>query len=176
MATLTTPSMPMASAEFRAQIIEITDAFCLKHLDVGYAQLCRDVVGKLARKRPCPLLRGDLRIWASGVLYAMASTNFLFDPAQPLHLGAQQLAELLDVKKTTMANKGGMVRDLLKIGMMDPEFTHPDLLKDNPLVWTLFIDGLPVDVRRMPLQFQRKAFDMGLIPYVPGEDTGSGTD
>lgn len=62
-----------------------------------------------------------------------------------------QLAELQDVKKTTMANKGGMVRDLLKIGMMDPEFTHPDLLKDNPLVWTRFLDGLPVDVRRMPL-------------------------
>ncbi len=43
----------------------MTDAVCLEHLDIEYADLCRRVVGKLGRKRPSPLLRGDLRIWAS---------------------------------------------------------------------------------------------------------------
>ena len=161
--------MPKDVQETGATVIGITDEFCLQHLDVDYAQLCRDVVGKLARKRPSPLLRGDLRIWASGVIYAMASQNFLFDQSQPMHLSAQQLGELLGVKKTTMGNKGTMVRNLLKIGVFDPEFTHPDLMDDNPLAWTLLIDGLPVDVRLLPVEFQRQAFDMGLIPYVPGE-------
>ena len=128
------------------------------------------MVGKLARKRPSPLLRGDLRIWAGGVIYAVASNNFLFDPAQPMHLSVQQLGDLLGVKKTTMGNKGTMVRNLLKIGMMDPEFTHPDLLKDSPLVWMLLVDGMPMDARMLPVEFQRQAFDMGLIPYVPGEE------
>ena len=63
-----------------------------------------------------------------------------------------------------------MVRNLLKIGMMDPEYTHPDLMKDNPRAWTLLIDGLPVDVRLLPVEFQRQAFDMGPIPYVLAEE------
>ena len=69
-----------------------------------------------------------------------------------------------------MGNKGNMVRNLLKIGMMDPECTHPDLMKDNPRAWMLLIDGLPVDVRLLPVEFQRLAFDMGPIPYVLAEE------
>ncbi|KAA0973180.1 hypothetical protein FQ154_19465 [Paeniglutamicibacter gangotriensis] len=100
------------------------------------------MVGKLARKRPTSLLRGDLRIWASGVIYALASQNLLFDKTQPMHLGAEHLGELLGVKKTPMGDKGNIVRNLLKIGVMDPEFTHSDLVRDNPLTWMLLIDGL----------------------------------
>nr|WP_245348324.1 DUF6398 domain-containing protein [Paeniglutamicibacter psychrophenolicus] len=168
------PKMPKEVQEKGNTVIGITDEFCLTHLDDKYAQLCRNVVGKLARKRPSPLLRGDLRIWASGVIYALAAQNFLFDKSQPMHLGAEQLAELLGVKKTTMGNKGTIVRNLLKIGIFDPEFTHPDLLKDNPLTWMLLIDGLAVDVRQLPVEIQRKAFDMGLIPHVPGEEATDG--
>ena len=162
--------MPKDLHDTGTTVIGITDGFCLLHLDVKYAQLCRNVVGKLARKRPSPLLRGDLRIWASGVIYATASQNFLFDKSQPMHLSAQQLGELLGVKKTTMSNKGNIVRNLLKTRMMDPEFTHPDLVRDNPLTWMLLIDGLAVDVRGLPVEIQRRAFDLGLIPYVPGEE------
>ena len=174
MAELTDPKMPKDVQETGNTVIGITDEFCRQRLDAKYAQLCRNVVGKLARKRPSPLLRGDLRIWASGVIYALASQNFLFDKSQPMHLSAQQLGELLGVKKTTMGNKGNIVRSLLKIGMMDPEFTHPDLLKDNPLTWMLLVDGLAVDVRGLPVEFQRRAFDMGLIPYVPGDEATDG--
>jgi Domain of unknown function (DUF6398) len=45
------------------QILQITDAFCAQHLDGEYAALCRGLTGRLARKRPSPLARGDLRIW-----------------------------------------------------------------------------------------------------------------
>ena len=174
MAELTDPKMPKDVLEKGTTVIGITDDLCLKHLDAKYAQLCRYAVGKLARKRPSPLLRGDLRIWASGVIYALASQNFLFDKTQPMHLTAEQLGELLGVKKTTMCNKGTIVRNLLKIGVMDPEFTHPDLVGDNPLTWMLLIDGLAVDVRGLPVELQRQAFDMGLIPYVPGEEATDG--
>jgi hypothetical protein len=169
-AELIDPKMPKDVQEKGTTVIGITDEFCLLHLDAKYAQLCRNVVGKLARKRPSPLLRGDLRIWASGVIYAMASNNFLFDQSQPMHQSAQQLSDSLDVKKTTMGNKGTIVRNLLKIGMMDPDYTHPDLMKDNPLAWMLLIDGIAMDARMLPVEFQRKAFAMGLIPYVPGDE------
>ncbi len=38
----------------------------------------RKLVVKLARKRPSPLARGDLRIWAGAAIYAVGTVNFLF--------------------------------------------------------------------------------------------------
>ena len=48
------------------QIFTLTDPFCAEHLDAEYAELVRKLVAKLARKRPSPLARGNLRIWAAG--------------------------------------------------------------------------------------------------------------
>ncbi len=79
-------NVPHAVRPYADQVVAVTDAVCLEHLDIEYADLCRRVVGKLGRKRPSPLLRGDLRIWASGVVYAVGQLNFVFDPAQMMAL------------------------------------------------------------------------------------------
>ena len=93
------------------KVVTVTDAVCRAHLDMEYADRCRAVVGKLGRKRPSPLTRGDLRIWAAGVVYAVGQLNFVFDPSQSPHATADQLSEWLGVKKTTMANKARLIRD-----------------------------------------------------------------
>jgi hypothetical protein len=58
--------MPAAHGELRiptalrghvGEILAITDRVCLEHLDAEYAELCRRLVAKLARKRPSPLER-----------------------------------------------------------------------------------------------------------------------
>jgi hypothetical protein len=36
------------------------------------------------------------------------------------------------------------------------------------LAWLLEVDGLLVDIRHAPAQFQVRAFELGLIPFVPG--------
>jgi hypothetical protein len=53
------------------EITAITDEFCAEHLDDEYAQLCRRLSAKLARKRPSPLARGDRLIWAAGVVHVI---------------------------------------------------------------------------------------------------------
>src|SRR3954453_18672126 len=93
-----------------------------------YAGLCRRVVGKLGRKRPSPLTRGDLDIWAAGVVYAVGPPNFVFDPAQTLHATADQPSEWLGVKKTTMANKARLIGDTLSLSHLDEEFMRRDLV------------------------------------------------
>jgi len=75
--------------------VAATDAVCLEHLDEEDAGLCRKVVGKLGRKRPCPLTRGDLGIWAAGVVYVVGQLNFVVDPAQTPHASADQLSAFL---------------------------------------------------------------------------------
>lgn len=82
-------NVPHAMRPYADQTATVTNAVCREHLDPEYADLCRTVIGKLARKRPSPLVRGDLGIWAAGVLYVVAQQNFLFDPAQTPHANAR---------------------------------------------------------------------------------------
>lgn len=172
--TLEELKVPKGARAHAEKVIAVSDALCLAHLDEEYADLCRRMVGKLARKRPAPLFRGDLRIWGSGVVYAVGQVNFLFDSQQPLHLTADELGRLMGVKKTTMANKAKLIRDLLEVSHFDPEFSRREIIESNPLVWMLEVDGLPVDARWLPLELQIHAFERGLIPYVPGAESSDG--
>ncbi len=161
-------NVPHAVRPYADQVVAVTDAVCLEHLDIEYADLCRAVVGKLGRKRPSPLLRGDLRIWASGVVYAVGQLNFVFDPAQTPHATADQLSGWLGVKKTTMANKARSIRSTLKLSHADSEFMRRDLVDASPLTWLLEVNGMLVDIRHAPARLQVMAFELGLIPYLPG--------
>lgn len=146
----------------------MTDEVCEQHLDSEYAELCRRLLGRLARKRPSPLLRGDLRIWAAGVVYAVGQVNFISDPAQSPHASADQLSSWLEVKKSTMANKAAMIRDL-ELSHHDTEITRQQLIDSDPLTWLLEVDGVLVDARGLPPGLQRQAFQLGLIPYIAGQ-------
>jgi hypothetical protein len=145
-------------------ISTLTDAFCAERLDPEYAELCRRLVAKLARKRPSPLERGDLRIWAAAALYTVGSVNFLFDRSQPLHLSADELSELTGVPKSTMANKSKRIRDLLGLRPFDHEFCRRELLERSPLAWLVVVDGIVVDARWLPPELQAEARRRGLIP------------
>jgi hypothetical protein len=58
--------VPREVGPYADQVVAVTDAVCREHFDEEYADLCRALVGRLGRKRPSPLTRGDLRIWAAG--------------------------------------------------------------------------------------------------------------
>ena len=168
-------NVPHAVRPYVDQVVAVTDTVCRDHLDEEYADLCRAVVAKLGRKRPSPLVRGDLRIWAAGVVYVVGQLNFLFDPSQTPHASAEQLSEWLGVKKTTMGNKARLIRDTLKLSHFDTELTRRDLVESNPLTWLLEVDGMLLDIRTAPVHVQVQAFELGLIPYVPSRPFGVDT-
>jgi hypothetical protein len=149
----------------RAQaIIGITDAACSEHVDDEYGRLARTLVARLARNRPSPLARGDVRIWAAGAVYALGQINFLFDRSQTPHMTADELAEALGVVKTTMANKAGLINRTLGLGVFEPELTRVAVLEQHPLAWLVEVDGLIVDARSLPPELQDEARRRGLIP------------
>jgi hypothetical protein len=74
--------VPVAMRLRVAEILAVSDQVCAAHLDEEYAELCRVLVARLARKRPSPLARGDVRIWAAEAIYAVGQVNFLFDRSQ----------------------------------------------------------------------------------------------
>ena len=59
------------------EIAAITDRLCAEHLDAEYGALCRKAIARLARKRPSPLLRGEPRTWAAGIIYTIGMVNFV---------------------------------------------------------------------------------------------------
>ena len=158
--------IPSAMRDRAQEVLNITDCACHEHLDDEYAQIARLLVARLARKRPSPLARGDARIWAAGVLYAVGQINFLFDPTQTPHLTAKQLAERLGVVQTTMANKAGLINRMLDIGMFEPDLTREAMLVQHPMAWIVEVDGLLIDARTLPPELQDEARRRGLIPDV----------
>ncbi len=151
------------------EIAQATDAFSEAHLNTEYAQLCREVIATLARKRPSPLLAGKTPTWAAGIIHAVGVVNFLSDPSQSPHVPPRQIAESFGVSATTMQSKSKQIRDLLGMRQMSPEWTLPSQMGSNPLVWTLSVNGMLVDVRYAPRVIQEEAYRLGLIPYIPSE-------
>lgn len=149
--------IPVALRDRTGEILAITDEACLAHLDGEYAQLCRALVARVARKRPSPLVRGEPRIWAAGAIYAVGRVNFLFDRSQQPHLSADELADRLGVVKTTMANKAALITKTLDLGIFEPEITRTAMLEQHPLAWIVEVNGFLVDARTLPDDLQDEA-------------------
>ena len=70
-------------------VVALTDAFCHDHLNDEYRDLARAMTAALCRKRPSPLVSGQLRTWACGIIYALGQLNFLSDKASQPSIAVQ---------------------------------------------------------------------------------------
>jgi hypothetical protein len=75
----------------------------------------------------------------------------------------------MGVSEATGAAKAKAIRDLLKTHPLDPEWTLPSRMDQNPVAWMIQVDGLIVDARHLPREIQEEAYRKGLIPYIPGD-------
>src|SRR5271157_516687 len=157
-------------------IIAMTDAFCQEHLDAEYALLCRRLAEKLARKRPSPLTNGKPESWASGIVRVVGWVNFLGDPSQPHHMRMTDIDEGMGVSEATGSAKAKAIRDLLKTHPLDPEWTLPSRMEQNPMAWMIQVNGLIADARHLPRDIQEEAFRKGLIPSIPTDQINKSDD
>ena len=161
--------IPKAMQATYDEITALTDAVCQAHLNAEYADLAHKLCAALSRKRSSPLSRGRATTWAGAILYTLARVNFLFDPSQDPHMTAGKLCEAAGISQGTASTKASQIMDLLDIYQLHPDWTLSSLIDNNPLAWMIMVDGMIVDARHLPLEIQRMAYGMGLIPYVPGE-------
>jgi hypothetical protein len=157
------------TAEVLRVIISMIDPFCREHLNEEYAVLCRKLVEKLARKRPSPLLSGSPNTWASGIVRTVGWVNFLHDKSQTPYMRLSDIDACFGISESTGATKLAAIRKLLKIHPLDPNWTLPSRLEDNPMVWMLEVNGFVMDVRYAPREVQEMAFKKELIPYIPAD-------
>lgn len=71
----------------------------------------------------------------------------------------------IGVGESTGNAKSKVVRTLLGMYQLDPNWSLSSRLQNNPLVWMLSVNGLMVDVRSMSREVQEMAFekDISLI-------------
>lgn len=151
------------------EITRLTDAFSQEYLNDEYASLCHQLTATLCRKRPSPLNQGKAATWACGIVHALGMVNFLFDSSQTPHVSSSQIASSFGLSSSTMQAKSKHIRDLLGMHQMDPDWTLPSMVDQNPLVWMLNVNGFIMDVRHAPRTIQEEAFRKGLIPYIPAD-------
>ena len=165
----TSPQVPKEMQARFDDITQLTDAFSQAYLNDEYASLCRQLTATLCRKRPSPLSQGKTATWACGIIHALGTVNFLFDASQTPHVPASQIWSYFGLSSSTMQAKSRQIRDVLDMYQMDPDWTIPSMIDQNPLIWMLNVNGFIMDVRHAPREIQEEAFRKGLIPYIPAE-------
>jgi hypothetical protein len=148
------------------ELVSRTGAVCREHLNEEYAQLCRRSAAALCRKRPSPATRGRVGSWACGIAYAIGSVNFLRqEPDSACNDG--RAVWILWGEPATGAARAAEIRRIFKMHQMDPEWCLPSKLDDNPLAWSITVNGFPMDGRYAPREVQEEGLRLGLIPYLP---------
>ena len=161
--------VPKTMKEKFDRVVTMTDAFSKQHLNDEYAQLIRFAAAALCRKRPSPLASGTDKTWACGVTHALGMVNFLFDSSQDPYVSSKDLYQWFGVSASTGQAKSKLVRDILGMHQMDPDWCLLSLLDHKPLAWMITVNGLIVDARSLPHPIQEEAYAKGLIPYIPGD-------
>lgn len=160
--------VPKAYTDRFVDLVNLTDAFCNAHLNDEYKELCRKMAVAVCQKGS-PVLKGKPAGWAAGITYAIGRVNFLTDPSQSPHKKSEEIARGFGVSMATMQAKYRLIWEGLDLMQMDPGWSLPSRLDNNPLVWMLKVNGIIMDIRRAPRGAQVAAYEQGLIPYIPAD-------
>ena len=128
------PTPKDATAEALTAIVALIDIFCREHLSDEYADLCRRLAEKLARKRPSPLASGQSNNWACGIVRVIALFNYLGDKKLPRPLHVNTIDGAFGVRQATGQRVSASIRKLLKLGELNTDWVLPDRENQNPMV------------------------------------------
>ena len=100
---------------------------------------------------------------------AIGGVNFLHDKSQTPYMRSTDIDHYLGTSPSSGAAKLAAIRKVFKMHQLDPNWSLPSRLEDNPMVWMLQVNGFFMDIRDAPREAQEMAFHKGLIPYIPAD-------
>jgi hypothetical protein len=127
------------------ELKEMTSSFCIQFLDEEYKNLCNKLVDKMSRKRAVPFLSGKKEIWASAVVYAIGSINFLFDKSFTPYATADDICGFFKTSKSTTSQKAKLIKDMFNLDYYDDEFSTQSTNDSNPMNDMVMINGFIVN-------------------------------
>ncbi|MEL6837520.1 MAG: DUF6398 domain-containing protein [Bacteroidota bacterium] len=136
-------------------IRELATSFCAQHLDEDYFELVEYVILKLSRKRPSPLLRGKLEIWAAGAVHAIGQVNFLYDKSFEPYISFTDLNKYFGTKSSSVGNKAADIRKMFKMDRYSNfEFMTKGIKENHVLYNSVMVNGLIVPLSSIPEEYQ----------------------
>lgn len=136
------------------QLLEIVGTFCTQKLDEDYFNLCEKLILKMGRKKEVPFKRGKIEIWASAVVYAIGSINFLFDKSFEPYIASDEICEYFGTKKSTVSSKASQIKSMFDLWHFDPDFSTDHMNESSPYNNMVMVDGLIVSVTSLPIEMQ----------------------
>lgn len=160
--------IPLPFRERYAELIEIINSFCDSHLNDDYKEVCCRMAADVCQDGS-PILSGQAKSWAAGIIWTAGRVNFLSDPSFEPSMTQTEFAKAIGVSVATISAKSRDIWDGLDLMQFDPEYTIASRMDRNPLIWMMEVDGFIVDLRSAPREVQEIAFEQGLIPYIPAD-------
>jgi len=133
--------------EKQQEIIQLAKSFCSEKINEEYAALAEKMICKLGRKRNVPFVAGQTTIWAAAVIHALGTINFLFDKSAKPYVSVDEINDFFGTKKSTTSNKSKEIRDLLKLGYWDKEFSTERMADNNPFANFVMVNGFITSIK-----------------------------
>lgn len=127
------------------KIIVLITKFCEEKLDAEYFQLSMKAIQYIIDDYDV-LNKGKPENWASAIIYAIGSINFLFDKSFEPYVKLTDITDYFGTKKSTITNKGREIKNALDLDSYDPEFSTSHIFKDNPFNKLKMVNGFIVPV------------------------------
>ncbi|HME55524.1 MAG TPA: DUF6398 domain-containing protein [Candidatus Lokiarchaeia archaeon] len=125
----------------RADIMSRVASFCDEVLNEEIKLLCLKLIDKMARKHNVPFLTGNPRIWAAAIVHMIARNNFLFDRKKSPSTSAADICFYFDTNTSTVSQKATAIEKLMKIRMIDPEFSTKRTLESFAFIRVFDANG-----------------------------------
>ena len=161
----------MPFRERYAELSDIIHRFCESHLNDEYQEVCCRLAADLCRD-DSPILTGQAKSWAAGIIWTVGRVNFLSDPSFEPSMTQAEFSKAIGVSPATISAKSRDIWNGLDLRQLDPNYTIASRMESNPLIWMAEVNGFLVDLRHAPREVQEIAYEQGLIPYIPA-DQGS---
>ncbi|RIH67162.1 hypothetical protein D1164_01665 [Mariniphaga sediminis] len=116
-------------------IIKQVNAYCKKHLNSEYRDICTRVSQDLKEDEPGIFERGKAEIWSAAIVWAVGNANFLGDKSFEPYASLADICNYFNVNKSTVGQKASRIRDLLDINLWNPDYRTKNPAGD-------FIDSL----------------------------------
>jgi hypothetical protein len=136
-------------------LIEMTAEFCDTYLDEDYKRLSEKLIRKMSRKRDVPFLYGRIEIWAAAIIYAMGTTNLLFDKHFEPYITPDTICTHFNTKSSTTYQKSKKIRDTFNIKHGDSEFSTQYII-ENVIPHLRLQKKLVISLRRLEKVLQGK--------------------
>lgn len=137
-----------------AAMVQGLDRFCADRLNADYRQLLHKAVRELALQQPSPLLKGHANSWCAGLVHALGSANFLFEAGQTPHCTPADVLSFFAVSSSAGYAHAKKVRELLRIKPLAKRWTLHSLQQPTEESKMVMINGLQIDLRRLPSKVQ----------------------